>query len=268
MSNFALGFNNRAIASLGTMSGGSWYSTAGLAFLLSRPVAQVARSINALAASTTFTFTFGADQSLQAFGLAGHNFGLTATVRIRVFNAGASLVYDSTALNVWGSAATANDLIGASATYCHLAPSVQVGRSVQIDIVDTGNAAGYVQAGRLFLGPAWQGVTNMGNGASVKFEDPSLFTTAISGAKFIDKRQKFRVATFDTKWMLEAEAMNFALMLQQVAGLTEEVLFLWDPADTTYKGKRDLLGHFRALNPVAQVFLTTYATVHDVEEYL
>lgn len=266
MSNFILAYGNRA--DLATLSGGSWVAGLPANNLKDRRLGLVARSTNAVLTSTKFDADIGADKLVRVVALGNHNFSLDALYRIRGFSdAGYSInVYDSgwkevwpavygltrdwQAPNFWSGKYLADEMTGFTWTLIQCLPAAINTRYWRIEIDDTTNAAGYVQAGRLFIGDAWQPLVNMSYGVGLGWESPTEVQQAISGAEYFDERTPYRVVKFETAVMTEADAFDNASEIMRRMGLSGEVLFVWDPDDTTQALRRSFLGRLRQLSPI------------------
>ena len=132
---------------------------------------------------------------------------------------------------------------------CILSASINA-QYVRVEISDTGNTAGYVQLGRVFIGDGWQPVKNMVYGAGLAWENRSEVQEALSGAEYFNARSSPRVARVSFEDMTEDEAMATAFEIQRLAGVTQEVFFAWAGDDTTHALRRQFLARLRTLSPI------------------
>jgi hypothetical protein len=285
MSNAILAYGNLIDAA--AIYGGSWLPALPLANLQDRRLGKLARSTNATTGSTQFDLNLGATKLVRVVALVNHNLSVVAQYRVLCATDAAfvSVVADSGWLDVWpvvypfgslpwGSSSwwggrTSDDIIAelrAPAAYT-LAAATNA-QYVRIEIADATNAAGYVQLGRVFVGDGWQPVRNMVYGASLAWENRSEVQEALSGAEYFNRRSTPRVARISFEGMSEDEAMAAALEMQRIAGVTQEVFFLWDPADTTHSLRRQFLGRLRTLSPIENPGPDRWRAPFEVKELL
>lgn len=285
MANCMLGFPNRTDAAM--LSGGVWTGTLPLANLQSRVIGKVARTLNTALASTTFDIDLGAGKKVQVLCLRNHNLSLAATYRITAspLASFATLTYDSGWLDVWPvvypwgtleweddnwwtGKYTIEETQGYTVELDHLMPAMQVARYWRVEISDTSNTDGYVEIGRLFIGPVWQPKINMSYGASVAWETKTGSGEAIGGSEYFQPRTPYRVAKFALNWMDQDEAFSQAFELQRRAGIDQEVLFIHDPDDTVHALRRRFLARLRTLSPIEYPHLNINSAAFEVKELL
>lgn len=270
MSNVVIGFGN-IVESVG-LANGSWLPSMPLSNLQTRQLGVVARSTDLSLASTTFDFTLPAKGKLTVAALANHNLPLDG--RHRLIGGSdptfATVNYDSGWQNVWPAVYHTMDLhwedanwwdgryteaqrAGYTWTLTQILPStplVNYSPYWRWSFDAHNSTATYVQAGRLFLGSSWQPALNMTYGATLAWQDDSVVQAAISGAEFFDAKTPYRVATFRTEYMSEDDGMSFAFEINRTVGVTKEVLYIWNPADTLHSLRRQFLARLRSLSPL------------------
>lgn len=285
MSNCMLGFPNRLDAA--TLSGGSWLAALPLANLQNRIIGKVARSTTDATADTKFDIDFTAEKNIRVLSLTNHNLSLDALYRVRGSTVSnfATSVYDSGWLDVWPVVYLPADLewednnwwqgkysdeqrAGYTAALIHILPANTLARYWRIEIDDTTNAAGYVQIGRVFIGPAWQPTLNMSYGASIGWETATEVQEALGGAEYFQRRTPFRSQRFALDWMTQNEAMAQAFEIQRRAGIDQEVLWIMDPSDTVHALRRRWLGRLRKLSPIEYPYYNTGKSAFEIKELL
>lgn len=286
VSNIFLAWQNRADEA--TLSGGSWQSTLPITNMQNRQVQKVARTANALAASTLFDIDLGAPRTIAVLALVVHNISAAGACRIRGSNVSnfASTVYDSGAVNVWPAGQIPQNLLeweednfwlgtmsaqaraGYQSPYINIMATPAYARYWRVEIADTTNSDGYVQIGRLFLANGWTPTVNYNYGAELGYEDPTPVDTSLSGAEFFDQRSKFRVFSFDLQYITGTEAYGYAIELQRLAGITGEVLAVPDAADTGNIPARAFVGRLRQIGRVRQTQPTAYEVSLKIKELL
>ena len=281
MANALLSWPNRIDET--ALSGGSWSASLPLSNLRSRYLGITARSASALTSATQFRATLPVARPVHVVALCRHNLSLAATVRIRVYSdaAATTLIHDSGAVYAWPAAyrtgavpadnyswrrwdfvytifATPAGTVGLgwgsnpiawpsdTLTTSRTASSFAA-RAIQVDISDTANADGFVEIGRGFIGTSLQPARNAGYGASLAWEPRSQIAETLGGVEHFDEQQPRRVARFSLGNLSLGEGMS-VFDLQGAAGVTSEVLYLWDPADGDNRLRRTFLGRMRALS--------------------
>lgn len=238
MSNIILCWNNRADAA--TLSNGSWTAGLPLANLKDGNIDKVARTSNALAASTLFAADLGAAYLLRAVALVNHNLSTTATVQVKAGTAAPDAsnnfstgqVYDSTALTAKQLTFVGDVPSDWGAQYNIIVPfNAITARYVTVTVVDTGNASGYVQIGRLFVANGLQPTVNPEYGLQDGRDDLSTFMRARSGKVFSQKiSPRPRWVQFHLPYLSQAEG-DQAHEIEAAVGLTDEILYVPDPSD-------------------------------------
>lgn len=286
MANALIGFDNGADTA--TLSYGSWTAGLPLNNLKHRVQAKVARSVDLLLTSTRLKIDVGPDRIVRALALANHNISVEGRYRARGYSDGAytnlvddhdwadvfPTVYDSSDLewempNFWSGKYLPSELEGSRWPLIHLLETFSTSRYWLIEIDDTTNAAGFVQAGRLFIGPAWQFEVNYTRpSSSLALETGTDVQVARSGTEYFDPQPTFRVAQFSTDWMTLDEAMASAFEIQRRMGLHGEVLFVQNPDDTRHALRRQFLGRLRQLSPIENPYPDIHATAWQIKEQL
>jgi hypothetical protein len=254
MSNLILGYNNLIDAA--ALSGGSWNAALPLANLKSRYLAKVARSTTLYA---VVDIDLGSAKAVQAFGAIRTNISASgASYRLRGSTVSnfASSVYDSGALSA--NAQTPDLIVGL--------PSPVTARYWRFEVSDPTNAAGYIQIGRLFIGPALAPVDNYSKGAELGYQSRTGVQQSLGGVDHFDRRPGRRLFQFSLDWLTQAEAFNQALELQRLCDIHGEVLLIRDPADTTYNQQRHFLGRLQQLTPIKAPYLTLHQAGFEVLE--
>ena len=271
-----------------TLAGGAWSVTLPLNNLKTRTFTEFARTTDAAAASTKFTFVFSRVRKIQAQALANHNFSVQAQYRISWFRdvAMTDLAYQSAITDVfpmiyteetadwdegnfWDLRITEEDRAAFRQTMIHVAPRRYAGiRAGLVEIFDTANADGYLQAGRLFIADGWTPVFGMGLGAGIQYESRDENAQAYSGARYFRSKPGPRVARFNMPSLTISEGMVNALDFQRQLGTSGECLFMYEQKDTIYKQRRSFIGVPRALSPIEQPYKLEMSNAFEIEESL
>lgn len=285
MANIMIGFPNRTDSA--TLSGGSWSGSLPLTNLQDRTLGKKARSANLLAASTKFDIDLGASKKIRLIGLIAHNLSLAATYRLRGSTVSnfATTVYDSAWLEVWpvvypyqtldweddnwwSGKYTAEQLAGVNWNLIVVLPTNKLARYWRLELLDADNTAGYIEAGRLFIGGAWQPKNNASYGMGTQWETPTTVQTAISGAEYFQRRNPARVVRFSFDWLSVDEGLGNAYEVQRRAGIDGEVLYVFDPDDTVHAIRRRFLGRMRQLNAIEHPYPLIHKVPVEIKELL
>jgi hypothetical protein len=259
MGNLMLGYKNLIDDAL--VTGGSWLAALPVTNVQNRVLSKVARSTNDDAASTLINIDLGSAQAVQAFGAINTNISASgATYRLRGSNDNtfATSLYDTGTVSA--NAQTPDLILGLA--------SAITARYARLEIIDTSNADGYIEIGRLFIGPALAPADNYSKGAEAGYQDRSGVQQSLGGIDYFDEKPVRRTFSFALDWLTVAEAYNQALELQRLCGITKEVLLIVDPADTTYNQKRHYLGRLQQLSPLKNPYLTNYQAGFEVLEII
>lgn len=286
MPNITLAWRNRTDEA--TLTGGSWLAGLPLNNLKNRQVQKVARSADALAASTKFVTDFGQARSVGVVALIVHNIGAAGQVRICANSANnfAAPIYDSGWLDAWPAGVIPLDTLeweddnfwlgtmtqeqraGYQSPFIHLLPAQQNLRYWQIEISDATNPAGYVQIGRLFMSQTWTSEFNYSYGSGLGYEDPTPIEVSLSEAEYFDVRSRSRLFQFNLDWLSSTEAYSNVLELQRLAGTSGEVLAIPDSSDAANFLRRSYVGRLKSLGQIKHDARGKYSAGFELKELL
>lgn len=286
MANITLGMAN--FADEATLTGGSWVGTLPLNNLKTRLFSRVARSADTLAASTKFDIALSRPRTCRVLALAAHNFSVAATIRVVADDSPtfATPLYDSGAVAMWPAGVIPIELLewdddnfwlgtvseeaiaGYQAPFICLLPAAVTARYWRVEIVDTGNSAGYIQLGRLYIANTWSPKFNMDYGHSLGFDDVSTFETSLAGEEFFEVRRKRRKFTFVLGNVDLEEGYQRALEVDRMLGTTGEVLVMGDPSDTTNGARRNFIGRMSSLQGLARQSHGNMTKSYEIAEIL
>jgi len=271
-----------------TLSGGGWVGSLPLTNLQDRRLGAVARSNSASPAATQFDIAFSTTHLFRVIGLINHNFSQEAQCRIRFSNdptfttsvadSGWQDVWPTVypfgtlpwgAENWWTGQYSADELGSTTKSLVYILQGSTNAQYVRVEISDPTNADGYVQIGRVFCADGWQPVRNVTyDTSSLAWEDPTGVQEALSGAEYFDPRTKRRIVRCGLDAMTEDEAMGVAFEIQRRMGISGEILFIWDPDDTTHALRRQFLARFRTLSPIQNPGPDRWSTAFEIKELL
>ncbi len=256
MANIGLFWPNRATTGV-TVSGGSWMAALPASNVCDPLLAKVARSTNALTASTKIRLDLGAARNLRAFALVNHNLSSSATWRVLLgTTSGGSDVYAGT-LAPWLYATFEAGLVARGmedGEYLRdgtpaiiVLPAFYSARHVTIEIEDTANTDGYVQIGRVFAGGGFIPQINASYGLQAGWQDLSTTELSESGAQWATARRRLRMVRFLLEGLSLDEGDQLFEMMR-VLGTIDEVLYVPDVADMAESQRQGMLGYLSELS--------------------
>lgn len=284
MSNFLIGFNNKVDTA--TLSAGSWVASLPLNNLKDYRTAKKARTTDATAANTQLRFALVDLMYIGVVGLISTNASADATYRLKLFSdAGfTTVVYDSGTLSLyptgslppgarfwgspelWSGKPTNEELNRWQRNVIHTLSASTLAKYGEIQITDTGNAAGYFEAGRLFVGKIWQPLRNPSE-AHFQLASRTAVTHASDGTPYFKVERPDFSMPFALKNLNLDEAM-LILDIQALADVHGEILVMWDPSEIAYWFRRQVFGRLKQLDPVEHPHYATYAASFQVEGQL
>ena len=284
MANAIIAYQNRIDESTFD-SYGSWEASLPLANIKNRILSKVARSTSDANSDTRIRFSLTKARIVGTVAIVNHNLSTNATWRYRVYSDSgySTLTYDSGLLDAWPTMPVGyyeweddgfwdmrppeEDRVLFTATSIHVPTTTVVDQYYQIEFFDSANPDGYVELGRIFVGKKYQPTTNMELGASVGYESRTVIEEAISGTEYFDRRNSFRIARFNLNMLDSADSFLIS-DLMKISDTDAEVVFIYDPDDSTSIGRKSFLGRFRSLSPIEQPYTTLYRSTFEVKELL
>lgn len=230
-----LSYPDRTLTAL-ALSGGSWRAAYPLGNLQNDQFSVKSRSTDATAANTKIRADLGATaRSIQCIAVLSHNISFAGTIRARGYSDSgySSMVTgaDTGTQYAYPQTITAEQALDYPDHWIYAFSSGKTARYWEVEIVDTANASGYVEIGRVWLGEGTLAPTvSISYGASLGYECRDITSESIGGAVWGDSREARRVAavTFDA---LSGTEKQKALILQKTLGKTGELLYVMDSAD-------------------------------------
>lgn len=179
--------------------------------------------------SVSYTLTWSQAQAISGIGLPATNLSPTSTIRVRLYQTTSSptALADSGTISANGSQQTkiynwSNPLNsnsfkygGATKTAVWFTQSYNV-QKVVIDLVDTSNAAGYIDCSRVVCGQYWSSTYNVSNGISHTINDSSQTVRNDSGDLLSDRGFIFDQLKFDFSVLLESDKSQLNQILKYV----------------------------------------------------
>lgn len=202
------------------------------------------------------TIDFGSAVAADALALVAHNLTESATLRMRgastAANVTAAPAVDTTAVSAWPASGKPTDPDWPYYFSLLTWSNAVAYRYWRLDIADSTNPAGYVQAGRLFAGPNFVPATNVDINVGIGLSSPGLVARSSFGKVFADDRgAPARAFVLPMSSITETELTDSIFELQRYCGLARDFAFCLDPSATTRFHKYSSQVMFASLN-VAQ----------------
>lgn len=226
--------------------------------------------------SVTYTVTWTAAEPIGCVALPFCNLSPTATMRVRAYASnGTTVLYDSGA----GLACPAPALRPLGFTAAQAASAYAYGGGacarrwfnqvsafkLVIDIVDTANLQGYIEAACLVVGPVWSPKYNA-SATSVSVIDRTEITRSAAGDQLADPGTISRKVPVDLRAMPEVDRARFLDLVRNSRAYP--VLLSVFPEDSDLALERDftIYGRRTKDSDIAYQFLGAYATTLEIEE--
>lgn len=196
---------------------------------------------------------FGEEQVVEAAIIVAHNLSADATIRLRLGATQGGVTaapdYDSGFVSPWPSSGRPTDLDWPSYFSLLLAENAVGYRYGRLDIEDSTNPDGYVQIGRLFVGPAFVPAINVDINWSLGLVAPGEVVVSSFGRTFLDERgPASRVMQLPFSAIDQNELLEELLELERYLGTTGDFAFCLDPAATDHFHRFAMQARFESLN--------------------
>lgn len=221
-------------------------------------------------------------QTVSALALVRHNLTATATYRLRLYDAAGqtgTLLYDSgtvaleTTLVGWGAFDWGTDPWGSATLSDWPVPYFVVwfdavlALSFDLELADTDNPDGYLEAARLVLGATIEPTYNMSYGLELSWREQSKQVRTEGGTLRTDERQAYRRWSFALDHLSPAERGTLMDRFRRI-GLRNDLFLSCFPEDTDTDRERDYAGLVKLVETPAMAahLPATYRTQLVFEE--
>lgn len=250
-------------------------------------MSKIARTTNALTASSVIKGTRTGGVPIGLVALARHNFSVVAQIRLRLYSdtAWTTQVYDSGTVDVWPPVYTypealtwessgwwdgkysAAEIVGGVWSWIKYTGQNYLTQSFQIDITDTGNASGALKVGFLELASAWQVEYDYENDASYAWAGRSTMVEAWGGGRYYDQRAKGR--TFSCNFVTSIdEGLQRHLERFRQLDVNTPFLFIPDPNTPANFVRTAMLCQHVELSPWIHSFVGAGRVAFNVQEVI
>ena len=282
MSTALISFRN--YADDGTLSegatGSEWLSSLPLSNLQTPLKSEKARTDSDL--SVDFDIDLGRSKTISFVSLLGHNLTSTGTWRVRISNQSdfSTLLYDSGDVDIWpvteifgenpwgGFVWNGKNITDDGNFGFLLLDSSVYGRYVRINLDDSDNEDGYLEAGRLIIDSPWRPSKSFIYGAELTYINPSEKERSRGGQPWTDRLPQYRKATFEIRNLGEDEMFGQGYEMDRLLGIAKHCFIMLDPSNITHRHRWAFYGTIKEINP--QVFDTynKFSKQFEIEESL
>lgn len=271
-------------------SGGGWLDgDMSLAALHDRVLGHKARSANAAPASTQMTIALDRVQPVGGIAILGHN----VSTRGRVIIQGArDAAFTQIECNAAGEAVpfyprlfrtrdlpwshpnwfsgkpTAREIGRTTTQLIYLLPRNRSLRYWRIRIEDTQNPDGYVELGKVIIGPRFDFPFNFAVGGSFSILDESKVVQSLGGTRYFDKRSKRRRMAFNFAYLDGPEQFSRLFDILADLGTTEEFMLIENPDDARNIQRTSFCAHLVQPTPLEYQTWRHIGASHVAEELI
>lgn len=275
MANMLWAARNYATEIGAVFSGGDWVSTLPLANLANKQPTKYARSTDLDKANTQFDLDCGSELPISFISLRRHNLSQNGKWQIRLSNESdfSTLEYDSGWVDIWPAVSAFGIGLWGEFQWGGKLPESEVStygiasydvfgtairaRYLRIELDDTGNDDGYLQAGVLFVGPGWTPSINMSYGWTIEQIDNSTITRSRGGQSYVNQQPIIRRLVVSFDYLPEAEIYGNIFEIAR-KGRSLPVIAMPDPDNTDQLHRQVVYGHLtgdiKIINPDFKIY--------------
>lgn len=235
-----------------TLSGGTWEDDYPITNLQNKRLMRKARSAST---SATVVVTLPAATDIGIVAVCSHNLTDAATVRVQggTFDSGAETVYPAQPFS--------------RKDYACLVQPEESAATWTITIEDASNPAGYVEFGRIFIGPTFAPATCVDWGFSDGLISASTMQESLGGPEYFFDLSVRRSWSGQFSWLTTEEAAEFRRIMRS-SDIGGEVYWVARSEAVTTAGEFWFLGRFSELSPIAYPYLSTHSVPVSIRELI
>lgn len=255
-------------------------SSAGTLAASNLQLAIKSRVWRATATSATLTVTWAVAEPVSCVALPFCNLSPAATIRVRGYSdtGGVTLVLDTgvvpacpaaaVTLRGWGAMSSGANAYGyGGGAYARVWFGQVNVRRLVVDLADSGNAAGYIEASRLVVGAYWSPTYNADSGAALTLQDQSKHYRTDAGDLMTDIGTRNRKLSLNLLCMPSADRATFANILRAI-GMANPLFFSLFPQNVDAEMERDhqIYGKVSQMSAITLTQLGAYSSQLEIEE--
>ncbi len=266
-------------------SGGAWTAALPAENLADRQPSKVARSATSDPGDTVVDLDFGTAGPVRLVALIRHNLTQSGRWRLRLsagpfdapaYDSGWTAIWPAVTpfgVGVWGEFHWGGRLsAGEAATYgiaaIHVLAVPVIARHLRLELADPGHPDGYLQAGRLVAGPAWEPRVNLQYGWSIEQVDDSRTVRSRGGQRYVDVQPKYRRLRFGFDYLERDEVFGQAYELERLKGVGGDLMVMVDPDDLQHRHRHTVYGVLTETAPIGNPVHGRFAKTFTLEELL
>lgn len=222
--------------------------------------------------SATLTLTWTTTKAVACVVLPFSNLSSTATFRARAYtNAGDAAAALDTGTKLAAAGFTdvpqgVNSFAYGGGSYGCIWFVPTACKQVVLDIVDTGNALGYIESGSIVAGNYWTTAENAEYGAEITYADRTSNTRADSGDLQSDRGTMNKVLSFSMQFLSVAERNSFWSIMKRGTSTPIYVSLIPLADDPVEEQIFQVYGKMSNTTKLNYTFLNQFGTSIDIEE--
>lgn len=268
------------------VSGGSFVSTLPLSNVQTRDLREVARTTSVDSSATQFRVDFGKLRPIGGYAIGPTNISPGATYRIRLYGGpdGTEQKYDSGpqirpgsgiefGTLVWGHPALwtgidKDEVDTSDIAFFDFFQTDILASSMTVEIIDEGNARGYIDIGRLLIGRALRFKHNYAYGSNSFFMRPLTDREeSLAGTEFFFRRAQRRGFRCVFEYLPETQLFDAVYRVMEL-GVEGQMFVIPDIEDTANLQKRSFFSTLNELPAIEQAVYRRGTTAFDLKEVL
>lgn len=210
----------------------------------------------------------GSAQAINLIWLGYTNASSTATWRIRAASTQSALTtspgYDSGLMTHWPSSHASTWERTHALKW--LGSSLQTYQWWRIDIADASNTEGVYRAGRLYLTNAFQPSNNAKYGVALSIIEQARRTESLGGEVHPRLAARRQAQDFTIEHLTKAEMLGVFYKYLRKRGVSQDILVILDPEETTYLLEYTVYGLLRDAGRIEIPTFNRYAVNVSIEE--
>ncbi len=255
MSNFNLGFVNRALEATITASGATFVAGSPATKIGTAQPTDYARTTDT--SDVTFLFDFGSARNIRLVGLTGDNLDGSGTVAIKLGStSGGTNVYDGADLSRWsftpfnGIYTNGDPALGNPHDYLLKLPATYSARYASMVLKNATNAAGFIQAGMAWFSDHMDfDFELMQEGFLPSITEYKIPNEMQSGTDYSEVLNRNREQKLVLPLLKDSERDRmYDAMLRY--GTSSQLIYMPRAHDAAFNQRYGFIGKFRELSPV------------------
>jgi hypothetical protein len=228
--------------------------------------------------SVSYTLTWAAGEGISAAAIPACNLSASATIRVRLYSdaAGTVLLADSGTLFAcpgaplgewdWSAPINANSFIfgGYSKTAVWFS-SIHFARRCVIDLIDTDNPAGHIDAARLVAGVYWSPAHGAGHGVQASVTDESVISRNDAGDLLADRGAQHETLSVPLPYITEADRARLMQIFRYVGTAQNFFFSLFAGDGMSLKEQDHMLFGKRSNGSINFDFFNAHSTKIEME---